>query len=40
VLEDNARGRAFYERLGFAGDGATQDLAELDVREVRLRAPL
>jgi ribosomal protein S18 acetylase RimI-like enzyme len=40
VLEANARGRAFYERLGFAADGATQDLAELAAREVRLRAAL
>jgi GNAT superfamily N-acetyltransferase len=40
VLADNARGRAFYERVGFAADGATQDLAELDAREVRLRAAL
>jgi L-amino acid N-acyltransferase YncA len=40
VLEDNARGRAFYERLGFAADGATQDLVQLDACEVRLRAAL
>jgi ribosomal protein S18 acetylase RimI-like enzyme len=40
VLEDNARGRAFYRRLGFAADGATQELAELEAREVRLRAAL
>jgi ribosomal protein S18 acetylase RimI-like enzyme len=40
VLEGNARGRAFYDRLGFAPDGAKQDLADLDVSEVRLRAEL
>jgi L-amino acid N-acyltransferase YncA len=40
VLEDNAAGRAFYERLGFAADGAAQDLAELGAREIRMRAAL
>jgi GNAT superfamily N-acetyltransferase len=40
MLEGNARGRAFYERFGFAADGATHDLAKLGAREMRLRAAL
>jgi GNAT superfamily N-acetyltransferase len=40
VLEGNARGRAFYAQHGFVPDGAKQDLADLDVSEIRLRADL
>jgi ribosomal protein S18 acetylase RimI-like enzyme len=41
VLEDNASGRAFYERCGFVADGARQELPELGVFEVRMvREPL
>jgi RimJ/RimL family protein N-acetyltransferase len=40
VLERNARGRAFYERLGFAPDGARQDLPDLGRAEIRLARKL
>lgn len=42
VLEDNVRGRRFYESQGFMLDGATK-LAEIDghqLEEVRYRIPL
>ncbi len=41
VLRDNERARRFYERAGFAPDGATNVLAGLgDILEVRYRRPL
>jgi len=41
VLRDNARARRFYERAGFAPDGASSVLERLDgVTEVRYRRPL
>jgi GNAT superfamily N-acetyltransferase len=41
VLRDNQRARRFYERAGFAPDGATNVLAGLgDIPEVRYRRPL
>ena len=41
VLRDNERARRFYERAGFAPDGATNVLAGLgDIPEVRYRRPL
>jgi GNAT superfamily N-acetyltransferase len=41
VLRDNQRARRFYERSGFAPDGATNVLAGLgDILEVRYRRPL
>ena len=41
VLRDNARARRFYERAGFAPDGATNVLTGLgDVRELRYRRQL
>jgi L-amino acid N-acyltransferase YncA len=36
VLERNGRGRAFYERHGFAADGARQELRDLGETEIRL----
>jgi ribosomal protein S18 acetylase RimI-like enzyme len=40
VLRDNERARRFYERAGFAPDGATNVLAGLgDILEVRYRRP-
>jgi GNAT superfamily N-acetyltransferase len=41
VLEANARARRFYQRAGFAPDGARHPLADLgDVTEVRYRRAL
>jgi ribosomal protein S18 acetylase RimI-like enzyme len=41
VLRDNERARRFYERAGFAPDGATNVLAGLGgILEVRYRRPL
>jgi GNAT superfamily N-acetyltransferase len=41
VLEDNARARRFYERAGFAPDGARHVLDDLDgVTEIRYRRAL
>ena len=41
VLRDNRRARRFYERAGFAPDGATNVLTGLGhVRELRYRLPL
>jgi GNAT superfamily N-acetyltransferase len=41
VLRDNRRARRFYERAGFAPDGATNVLTGLgDVRELRYRQQL
>jgi GNAT superfamily N-acetyltransferase len=41
VLRDNRRARRFYERAGFAPDGATNVLTGLgDVLELRYRQPL
>jgi ribosomal protein S18 acetylase RimI-like enzyme len=41
VLRDNERARRFYERAGFAPDGATNVLTGLgDILEVRYRRPL
>jgi len=41
VLRDNARARRFYERAGFAPDGASNVLVGLGgVEEVRCRRPL
>jgi hypothetical protein len=41
VLRDNWRARRFYERAGFAPDGATNVLTGLgDVLEVRYRQQL
>ena len=41
VLRDNLRARRFYERAGFAPDGATNVLERLgEVPEVRYRRPL
>jgi ribosomal protein S18 acetylase RimI-like enzyme len=41
VLRDNERARRFYERAGFAPDGATNVLAGLGgISEVRYRRPL
>jgi GNAT superfamily N-acetyltransferase len=41
VLEDNARARSFYERDGWALDGAVKSYGEGgDVRAVRYRTPL
>jgi RimJ/RimL family protein N-acetyltransferase len=41
VLRDNRRARRFYERAGFAPDGATNVLTGLgDVRELRYRQRL
>ena len=38
VLQDNARGRWFYERAGFAPDGARHELPDLGgVTEIRYR---
>ena len=38
VLEDNARARRFYERAGFAPDGARHGLPDLGgVTEIRYR---
>jgi len=39
-LRDNAVATAFYERLGFERDGATQTRPELGGREVRYARPL
>ena len=36
VLEDNARARRFYERLGFEPDGCRREHAALLVQELRL----
>jgi GNAT superfamily N-acetyltransferase len=41
VLRDNARARRFYERAGFAPDGASNILRRLgEVTEIRYRRPL
>ena len=41
VLEDNARARRFYERVGFAPDGASHRLPDLGgVTEIRYRRAL
>jgi len=40
VLERNARGRAFYERMGFVPDSARQELPGLGVMEIRLSLAL
>jgi GNAT superfamily N-acetyltransferase len=41
VLEANARARRFYQRAGFAPDGARHDLDDLGgVTEIRYRRPL
>jgi ribosomal protein S18 acetylase RimI-like enzyme len=42
VLDSNDRARRFYERAGFAADGATKDdvVAGTTVREVRYRREL
>jgi GNAT superfamily N-acetyltransferase len=40
VLEQNARGRAFYERSGFAPDGERHELRDLGQYEIRLARAL
>jgi ribosomal protein S18 acetylase RimI-like enzyme len=40
VLQDNAPARAFYEREGWAADGASQTLGSTEIVEVRYRRRL